>query len=49
MSSELALVGLSIVPPIAGLAIMYGRFVRKMTKEVQVLSLFYFVNHNNNN
>ncbi|KAK9876550.1 hypothetical protein WA026_013923 [Henosepilachna vigintioctopunctata] len=34
-SSELALVGLSIVPPVAGVAIIYGRFVRKITKTVQ--------------
>lgn len=36
MSPKLAVVGLSIVPPIAALAIFYGRFVRKITKNVQV-------------
>ncbi|XP_054262814.1 ATP-binding cassette sub-family B member 10, mitochondrial isoform X2 [Macrosteles quadrilineatus] len=35
MSTELALVGLAIVPPIAAMAIVYGRFVRKITKNVQ--------------
>lgn len=35
MSPELALVGLAIVPPIAGVAVVYGRFVRKITKRVQ--------------
>ncbi|GJQ65040.1 hypothetical protein Trydic_g7194 [Trypoxylus dichotomus] len=35
MSPELALVGLAIVPPIAGVAVIYGRFVRKITKQVQ--------------
>lgn len=35
MSPELALVGLAIVPPIAGAAVVYGRFVRKITREVQ--------------
>ncbi|KAJ9579752.1 hypothetical protein L9F63_004589, partial [Diploptera punctata] len=35
MSPELAMVGLSIVPPIALMAVMYGRFVRKITKSVQ--------------
>lgn len=35
MSPELALVGLSIVPPIAAAAVVYGRFVRKITKQVQ--------------
>lgn len=35
MSPELALVGLSIVPPIAVAAVVYGRFVRKITKKVQ--------------
>lgn len=34
-SSELALVGLAIVPPVAGVAIIYGRFVRKITKNLQ--------------
>lgn len=35
MSPELALVGLAIVPPIAGVAVIYGRFVRKITRQVQ--------------
>lgn len=35
ISSELALVSLLIVPPVAGLAIVYGRFVRKITRNVQ--------------
>lgn len=35
MSPQLALVGLTVVPPIAGIAILYGRFVRKITKNVQ--------------
>ncbi|XP_069698495.1 ATP-binding cassette sub-family B member 10, mitochondrial isoform X2 [Periplaneta americana] len=35
MSPQLALVGLAIVPPIAGMAVIYGRFVRKITKSVQ--------------
>ncbi|XP_039294386.1 LOW QUALITY PROTEIN: ATP-binding cassette sub-family B member 10, mitochondrial [Nilaparvata lugens] len=35
MSTELALVGLGIVPPVAAIAIVYGRFVRKITKSVQ--------------
>ncbi|KAL3266073.1 hypothetical protein HHI36_010259 [Cryptolaemus montrouzieri] len=34
-SAELALVGLAIVPPVAGIAIIYGRYVRKITKMVQ--------------
>ncbi|XP_067011462.1 ATP-binding cassette sub-family B member 10, mitochondrial isoform X2 [Anabrus simplex] len=34
-SPQLAMVGLAIVPPIAGMAIIYGRFVRKITKSVQ--------------
>ena len=29
------MVGLSIVPPVAGMAIMYGRYVRNITKQVQ--------------
>lgn len=36
MSPKLAIVGLTIVPPVAGLAILYGRFVRKITKSLQV-------------
>ncbi|XP_049842197.1 ATP-binding cassette sub-family B member 10, mitochondrial-like [Schistocerca gregaria] len=35
MSPQLALVGLAIVPPLAGVAIVYGRFVRQITKAVQ--------------
>lgn len=35
MSPQLALVGLAIVPPVAGMAVIYGRFVRKITKSVQ--------------
>lgn len=35
MSPQLAMVGLAIVPPVAGLAVLYGRFVRKITKQVQ--------------
>lgn len=37
MSPELAAVGLAVVPPVAAMAVVYGRFVRKITKEVQVL------------
>lgn len=36
LSPQLALVGLAIVPPVAGMAVIYGRFVRKITKSVQV-------------
>ncbi|XP_022913291.1 ATP-binding cassette sub-family B member 10, mitochondrial [Onthophagus taurus] len=35
MSPELALVGLAIVPPIAIVGVIYGRFVRKISKAVQ--------------
>lgn len=35
MSPKLALVGLAIVPPVAGIAVLYGRYVRKISKEVQ--------------
>lgn len=35
ISSKLALVSLLIVPPVAGIAIVYGRFVRKITRNVQ--------------
>ncbi|XP_071441482.1 ATP-binding cassette sub-family B member 10, mitochondrial [Hetaerina americana] len=35
LSPQLALVGLSIVPPMAGLAVVYGRFVKNITKSVQ--------------
>ncbi|XP_046632752.1 ATP-binding cassette sub-family B member 10, mitochondrial-like [Daphnia pulicaria] len=34
-SPQIALVGLSIVPPVAVLTIVYGRFVKKITKKVQ--------------
>ncbi|GLV37360.1 uncharacterized protein CBL_10673 [Carabus blaptoides fortunei] len=34
-SPELATVGLSVVPPVAILAVIYGRFVRNITKAVQ--------------
>ncbi|XP_044749926.1 ATP-binding cassette sub-family B member 10, mitochondrial isoform X3 [Coccinella septempunctata] len=34
-SAELALVGLGIVPPVAGVAVIYGRYVRNITKKVQ--------------
>lgn len=35
VSPELALVGLAIVPPVAGMATLYGKFVKKISKEVQ--------------
>lgn len=35
MSPKLALVGLAIVPPVAAIAVMYGRFVRNVTRQVQ--------------
>ncbi|KAG8042265.1 hypothetical protein G9C98_004899 [Cotesia typhae] len=35
VSPQLACVGLAIVPPITGLAIVYGRFVKKISKDVQ--------------
>ncbi|KAJ8683403.1 hypothetical protein QAD02_019195 [Eretmocerus hayati] len=35
VSPQLALVGLSIVPPVAGMGILYGRFVRNISKDVQ--------------
>ncbi|XP_008474017.1 ATP-binding cassette sub-family B member 10, mitochondrial [Diaphorina citri] len=35
ISSKLALISLIIVPPVAGLAIVYGKFVRKITRNVQ--------------
>lgn len=35
MSTELALVGLAIVPPIAGIAVVYGRFVRNISRSLQ--------------
>lgn len=35
MSPTLALISLCIVPPVAGMAILYGRFIRKLTTKVQ--------------
>lgn len=35
VSPQLALVGLGIVPPVAGLAIVYGRFLKKISKDIQ--------------
>lgn len=35
MSPQLALVGLSIAPPVAGISIVYGRYVRGLSKSVQ--------------
>ncbi|KAJ8920066.1 hypothetical protein NQ315_011720 [Exocentrus adspersus] len=35
MSTELAVVGLAIVPPIAGVAVVYGRFVRNISRKLQ--------------
>ncbi|XP_046384406.1 ATP-binding cassette sub-family B member 10, mitochondrial [Ischnura elegans] len=35
LSPQLALVGLAIVPPMAGMAVVYGRFVKKITQAVQ--------------
>nr|CAH7720941.1 unnamed protein product [Callosobruchus chinensis] len=35
MSPELALVGLAIVPPLAGVAVVYGRFVRGISRKLQ--------------
>ncbi|KAG5898803.1 hypothetical protein JTB14_011013 [Gonioctena quinquepunctata] len=35
MSPELALVGLAVVPPVAGVAVVYGRFVRKISRKLQ--------------
>ncbi|XP_065208672.1 ATP-binding cassette sub-family B member 10, mitochondrial-like [Planococcus citri] len=35
MSPQLAIVGLTVVPPVAGLAVVYGKFVRNITKSVQ--------------
>lgn len=43
MSTKLAVVGLSIVPPVALLAIAYGRYVRKITQSVQVCLSFMLV------
>lgn len=33
-SSELAFIGMAVVPCVAGLAIVYGRFVRNITQEL---------------
>lgn len=38
MSPQLALVSLAVVPPVAAMAIAYGRFVRRITQQVQVKS-----------
>ncbi|XP_001604666.5 ATP-binding cassette sub-family B member 10, mitochondrial [Nasonia vitripennis] len=35
VSPQLALVGLAIVPPVAAMGILYGRFVKKISKDVQ--------------
>ncbi|XP_014295524.1 ATP-binding cassette sub-family B member 10, mitochondrial [Microplitis demolitor] len=35
LSPQLACVGLGVVPPITGLAIVYGRFVKKISKDLQ--------------
>lgn len=35
MSTHLALVGLCIVPPVAGMAVVYGKYIRKITGQVQ--------------
>jgi len=35
VSPQLAIVGLSIVPPVAGLAVIYGRYVKKISQQVQ--------------
>lgn len=35
MSPSLALIGLCIVPPVSILAVIYGRFVRNITRELQ--------------
>jgi ATP-binding cassette subfamily B (MDR/TAP) protein 10 len=48
MSPQLALVGLAVVPPLAGMAIIYGRFVRKIAKSVQVQSTARFHQLNRN-
>ena len=37
MSPKLAMIGLSIVPPVALLGVGYGRFVKKISKQVQVI------------
>ncbi|XP_043233712.1 ATP-binding cassette sub-family B member 10, mitochondrial-like [Amphibalanus amphitrite] len=35
VSTKLAMVGLAIVPPVAMVAVVYGRYVRKITRQVQ--------------
>lgn len=35
MSTKLALVGMAIVPPVAGLAVIYGRYVRGISRKLQ--------------
>lgn len=35
MSAELALVGLAIVPPVAIVAVIYGKFLRGISRKVQ--------------
>lgn len=40
MSSYLAFISLCIVPPVAAMAIIYGRFIKKLTGKVQVPILF---------
>jgi ATP-binding cassette, subfamily B (MDR/TAP), member 10 len=35
MSPSLALIGLCVVPPVSMLAVVYGRFVRGITRQLQ--------------
>lgn len=35
MSTKLALVGMAIVPPVALLAVFYGRYVRGISRKLQ--------------
>ena len=35
VSPQLTIISLAVVPPMAGLAVVYGRFVKRITKEVQ--------------
>lgn len=35
MSPSLALIGLCVVPPVSVLAVIYGRFVRGITRQLQ--------------
>lgn len=35
MSPSLALIGLCVVPPVSMLAVIYGRFVRGITRQLQ--------------